>query len=1321
MLLAGEWLRQPSRLWLVAVGAVVAALWWRYWPSRGGAWSRRVLLLSASGLVVAMGLAQWRLAAVESRWESVREQSLVRASHRLGGYLRDAYDEVDRLTLAGSAAAPLAQATAFAQLAEALPTHGPEYAVSIFRPDGSPWAWAGRHRLAPAPLGDSISVRWNKYYLLLEMRRHSEDGRIILASVVVAADQVTAEPERSLAAVFSADSRVGLEVYPPGQAPDDDPDVYHYTEPTTAGPRILFSVKPVPQEQGAAKEWLLGQGRTTVAWLLLLVFLAGLVVLPTPGGRYALILAQLFVLLRAPVGEAFGLGELFSPATFFRPLVGPFSGSVGMMAATATVVTIIGIALWRRRLPRKWIGLLIGVAALIAAPDLYRELGRGITPPREGVSLTLWLTWQFMMVVAASGLLFIAAAMFRGPKDIEGSGWKIRLTLGVVLVLVATVVGTFLWDMGWPPLYIVLWIPPLFLVVMPAPRRATAIAIAVLAGSAAALATWGAVLEGAVNVARRDVLQLGADPDPLTVASLERFADRLAEQSEPASAAELYARWRASDLGIDGYPARLAVWSPEGEVLADLPLDSLSLTTDQVRDAVLRLPPDSARRVDILPLVPGIHYLLLTRTASGAVVSVAVGPPTRLIAKTQLGKALLPDPASPPLYHIAISPPAPNRDPAQLRPLRWKRDRWQVVGEVDLAFGDGVREVRVDVDLRGPVPVFVRGVLIILLNILVVTLLWLVAEWLDGERPRIPDWRRLARSFRVRLAGALALFFILPAVGFATWSFVRLTDEVRSGRDLLTGHLLQDAVAVSAGGTDLRGDWGSGHLEALSSRIGAEFWVYGGGRLGAVSAAILRDLGLARPLVPPRAFVSMALGPATISLVSDDIVGRQQRVGYRVAMAGPQERIVILATRQLGYQTGLEQRLVDLAFLLLLATLGGLAAALVAARWVAGALSLPVADLRRLAIAIGKGLPLPQPQRVPLLEFEPVFGAFERMEEDIRSSRADLEAARQRTATVLATVATGVVGIDGAGRVLIANRRAAEFLGVALEQGDDFATTLAPEWGEVLTLVQPLLAQPDAEDRTAEINVRHRRYSVHCASLGTGIGGAVIAVTDVTDLAQAERVLAWGEMARQVAHEIKNPLTPMRLGVQHMQRVHRDRPEALGEVVADTGDRILAEIDRLDRIARAFSRFASPEDTGAPLVEVDLAEAAAEVVHLYGLTEDGATVELRSERPATGSARRDEVKEVLVNLLENSRQAGAGHIVVSVAPGHLSVSDDGCGMPDHLRARIFEPRFSTTSSGAGLGLAIVKRQVESWGGTIAVESVEGEGTKVTIRLGSGGG
>jgi signal transduction histidine kinase len=102
--------------------------------------------------------------------------------------------------------------------------------------------------------------------------------------------------------------------------------------------------------------------------------------------------------------------------------------------------------------------------------------------------------------------------------------------------------------------------------------------------------------------------------------------------------------------------------------------------------------------------------------------------------------------------------------------------------------------------------------------------------------------------------------------------------------------------------------------------------------------------------------------------------------------------------------------------------------------------------------------------------------------------------------------------------------------------------------------------------------------------------------------------------------------------------------------------------------------------------------------------------------PAFGAARADEVKEVLVNLLENARNAGANRVRVGVASGEIKVSDDGTGIEPELLPRIFEPRFSTTTSGSGLGLAIVKRLVESWGGSIEVASEPGRGTTIVVRL-----
>jgi len=351
----------------------------------------------------------------------------------------------------------------------------------------------------------------------------------------------------------------------------------------------------------------------------------------------------------------------------------------------------------------------------------------------------------------------------------------------------------------------------------------------------------------------------------------------------------------------------------------------------------------------------------------------------------------------------------------------------------------------------------------------------------------------------------------------------------------------------------------------------------------------------------------------------------------------------------------------------------------------------------------------------PPLEFEPVFGAFERMAADIRSSQHALEEARRRTAAVLGTVATGVVGIDLAGRVLIANRQAVDLLGAELEEGAPLLGRLDGEWATFTDAVRRFLDDPDA-DATGELEAAGRRISFQLASLGPDVRGVVIALTDVTDVSRAERVLAWGEMARQVAHEIKNPLTPMRLGLQHLRRVYRDRRADFDRTLEDTADRMLAEIDRLDTIARAFSRFAAPADVEQPLDRIDLGIAVGEVIQLYRLAEEGCAVRLTCQPGAYGAARADEVKEVVVNLLENARTAGARVVDVTVGPGRIEVADDGTGIPADLLPRIFEPRFSTTTSGSGLGLAIVRRLVEGWGGRIEVESEVGRGTRIAVFL-----
>jgi signal transduction histidine kinase len=223
------------------------------------------------------------------------------------------------------------------------------------------------------------------------------------------------------------------------------------------------------------------------------------------------------------------------------------------------------------------------------------------------------------------------------------------------------------------------------------------------------------------------------------------------------------------------------------------------------------------------------------------------------------------------------------------------------------------------------------------------------------------------------------------------------------------------------------------------------------------------------------------------------------------------------------------------------------------------------------------------------------------------------------------------------------------------------------------------------------------------------------------EVRRAERVIAWGEMARQVAHEIKNPLTPIRLGVQHLKRARTDQRIDFDRVLDDNVSRILSEIDRLDKIAQAFTRYGTAPEEMPPGGDVDVAAILRDVVALEKMGIGGVEWTLTgADRPVMAVARNDELRDVLLNVFENARLARARHVRVELAStntnARIEITDDGSGVAASKLPRLFEPHFSTRTTGSGLGLAISRRLIESWGGAIDLSSEEGKGARVTISL-----
>ena len=221
-------------------------------------------------------------------------------------------------------------------------------------------------------------------------------------------------------------------------------------------------------------------------------------------------------------------------------------------------------------------------------------------------------------------------------------------------------------------------------------------------------------------------------------------------------------------------------------------------------------------------------------------------------------------------------------------------------------------------------------------------------------------------------------------------------------------------------------------------------------------------------------------------------------------------------------------------------------------------------------------------------------------------------------------------------------------------------------------------------------------------------------------LTQNERELAWRQMARQVAHEIKNPLTPMKLSIQHLSRAWNEQTPRLEKMFPKVMKTLMVQIDSLVRIANSFSEFAKMPEPVKTRVNVN--DVLLEVVDLYTQSEEAIWLIDVPKEEFWAYGDRDQLSRCFNNIIKNGLQAmeenGILHISmrIMIDRTRIEIKDNGKGMPEEVQKRIFEPSFSTKTSGMGLGLAIVKRIIENTGGQISFRSRENEGTTFIIEI-----
>ncbi|HEY3304261.1 MAG TPA: ATP-binding protein [Candidatus Binatia bacterium] len=362
-------------------------------------------------------------------------------------------------------------------------------------------------------------------------------------------------------------------------------------------------------------------------------------------------------------------------------------------------------------------------------------------------------------------------------------------------------------------------------------------------------------------------------------------------------------------------------------------------------------------------------------------------------------------------------------------------------------------------------------------------------------------------------------------------------------------------------------------------------------------------------------------------------------------------------------------------------------------------------------------------------EIGTLVDSFNQMTGDLKQINLELARRGRYMGTLLGNIAAGVISVDQAGNITTMNKAAEEMLGVKAYEapGRNYAEVFSAEHLRVMREIMEQVKSGGTIEREVKIPLPDQILTavVTAAMLKDDDDndlGIMVFLEDITQIQKVQRMEAWREVARRIAHEIKNPLTPIQLSAERLRKRYAKLLDGDGGILDKCTATIIQQVEDLKNLVNEFSQFARLP--AAELTANDLNDIVREALFLFKEGHKGINFQFsKGEIPAL-ELDRDQIKRVLINLLDNAVAAveEKGEIKISTSYSRasgavlLEVADDGCGLGPEVRARIFEPYFSTKKDGTGLGLAIVSAIVADHRGHIRVRPNEPKGTRFIIEL-----